>query len=448
MNKKNVRLLGLSGLLLVAPAMAQDEMAAPVPIPAEQAAPVPKAAPAAAEPAPPEAAPAEAAAPAPAETAEPAAAPEALAASPAPAEPAPVEAAPVAEAPVAVAEAEAVAVEAEVVAETEAAGSGFHYLGALGTYSLPDEGRDNNNSDIDSATGFGVLYGYQRADRWGFEVQAFSETFETSDVLGTDWYRYGLNLDLTYAFGDRTSLTPFLLAGVGGNQDDVFPQDDEFTWFANVGAGLVTGPIAAVGDLRLRAEARYVYDNFEAGYGDVRLGLGVEIPLFGKRGAVPPAPVQEVVRIVEVATGLKDSDADGVVDEKDQCPETPAGSRVDGYGCPLGKVTTLHGVTFEFDQARLRPDAKTILGDTAALLKRYPDIKVEIAGHTDSTGSQEYNQQLSEVRAAAVREHLVSQGLPSEAVSSKGYGELEPVADNATAEGRELNRRVEMRILN
>lgn len=327
-------------------------------------------------------------------------------------------------------------------------GRAIQYLGVLGTHTFADKDRDRNGAEIDFGAGGSVLYGWQSADRWGFEVQGFMETFETSETLRTDFYRYGGNVDLFYAFGNRATFTPFVLIGAGGNHDDVFPARDKFTWFGNAGIGAVTGPVTSFGDLRVRAEARYIYDDFESGYSDIRLGLGIEIPLFARKGATPiPAP-EEVVKVVEVPTGLKDSDEDGVVDERDQCPDTPPKTRVDGVGCPLPRVMELKGVTFEFDSTRLRPDAQTILDNATAILKKYPDMQVEVAGHTDSKGSERYNLKLSDGRAAAVREYFIGKGVGAGQLSSKGYGEAEPVADNATEAGRERNRRVELRILN
>lgn len=321
------------------------------------------------------------------------------------------------------------------------------YIGILGTGTDPDKNRNIPGvTDIDHAAGFALLYGWQGASRWGFEIQGFSEILETGNSLRTDYYRYGGNLDLFYAFGDRTRFTPFVLIGGGGNYNDVFPRQDKLTWFANAGLGFVTGPIFDTGSIRLRGEARYVYDDFESGYDDFRYALGIEIPLFAEEEIEVTAITQEV-KVVEVSTGLLDSDGDGVVDSKDQCPNTPAGERVDGLGCPLGKLITLEGVTFEFDQTRLRPDAQTILDWATGLLKKYPDMQVEIAGHTDSVGSDRYNQRLSEGRARAVRQYFLDKGVTNP-LSAKGYGESEPVSDNDTEEGRERNRRVELRIQN
>ena len=127
---------------------------------------------------------------------------------------------------------------------------------------------------------------------------------------------------------------------------------------------------------------------------------------------------------------------------------SPTGTRVSGEGCPLPKIMELKGVTFEFDKIRLRPDAQTILDWATEILKKYPDMQVEIAGHTDSIGTDEYNQQLSEGRAQAVKQYFIDHGIPEGQMSVKGYGESEPRDTNDTAEGRERNRRVELRILN
>jgi outer membrane protein OmpA-like peptidoglycan-associated protein len=144
---------------------------------------------------------------------------------------------------------------------------------------------------------------------------------------------------------------------------------------------------------------------------------------------------------------IGDSDGDGVTDDKDKCPGTPPGTKVDHTGCPLQEVTILKGVHFDFDKATLRPDALTILDDAAAIMQRYPEIKVEIAGHTDSVGTDEYNMGLSARRAQAVMDYFASKGIDASRLSSKGYGESMPLTGNDTVAGRAENRRVEMRII-
>lgn len=323
-----------------------------------------------------------------------------------------------------------------------------NYLTILGTYTQFEEDRnDGFGTDIDDGAGIRFILGQQRASGFGLELNAFGDFLETGSGNGTDYYRAGIGLDALYALGDRTGLTPYALIGGGGVYNDVFPNDrDDYGWYANAGIGAVTGPINKY-DLKLRAEVRYVYDDFEAGYGDIQAGLGLEIPLYGEPKVIEK--IVERVKVVEVeASGLGDADNDGIIDSKDQCPNTPEGTRVDGEGCPLGDVVGLDGVTFELNSDRLRPDAKTILDDVAEVMQRYPEMLVEVAGHTDSIGSDAYNQQLSQKRAAAVRQYLVDAGIGADRMTAVGYGETEPVDSNDTLEGRERNRRVELRIQN
>ena len=154
-----------------------------------------------------------------------------------------------------------------------------------------------------------------------------------------------------------------------------------------------------------------------------------------------------------------DNDADGKIDnddrgctgpqdddETDACKEPVEGQPIDLAGCGVGDVVVLRGVHFDFDKARLTANAETILDTVVAALDEYPQITVEISGHTDSRGPEAYNQRLSEQRAASVRSYLVEHGIAADRLSSVGHGESRPVDSNDTDEGRENNRRVELRI--
>jgi outer membrane protein OmpA-like peptidoglycan-associated protein len=148
-----------------------------------------------------------------------------------------------------------------------------------------------------------------------------------------------------------------------------------------------------------------------------------------------------------------DTDGDGVDDTKDKCPGTPAGTRVDAAGCPIlfneaKTPVVLRGVTFETGRSALKPDSYTILDIVAASLVANPDIKIEIAGHSDNTGSAATNTRLSQARAIAVRAYLSGKGVAPERMTAKGYGPLQPVAPNTSAAGRAQNRRVELRQTN
>jgi OOP family OmpA-OmpF porin len=143
-----------------------------------------------------------------------------------------------------------------------------------------------------------------------------------------------------------------------------------------------------------------------------------------------------------------DGDGDGVVNSKDRCPNTRAGARIDVYGCEIKEKIELPGVEFELNSDKLRPESTRILNDAAQTLKNNPDIRVEVAGHTDSTGAAAYNQSLSQKRAASVQAYLTARGVDGSRMTAKGYGEAEPIADNSTREGRQRNRRVELKVQN
>lgn len=159
-----------------------------------------------------------------------------------------------------------------------------------------------------------------------------------------------------------------------------------------------------------------------------------------------------------------DEDSDGVFDRRDRCPDTPENTEVDHRGCPLPQypvavkpvepapqteVITLSdagNVLFDFDKSDLTPAAKAQLDTLMDKLRNADVVSIKVIGHTDSKGSDAYNQALSERRASSVAAYLLSQGLAPNKLTSEGRGESEPVADNATDEGRAENRRVELHI--
>ncbi|HJR29847.1 MAG TPA: OmpA family protein [Pseudomonas sp.] len=160
--------------------------------------------------------------------------------------------------------------------------------------------------------------------------------------------------------------------------------------------------------------------------------------------------------------GDGDEDGDGVPDSRDKCPGTPKGVRVDADGCPppapapvveekavvKEEVIVIRDVHFQFDSSKLTPADKEVLNTIATRLKQESSsAQLTVTGHTDSVGSDKYNQKLSDRRAHSVVDYLISQGVPrSSFVSVTGAGESQPVADNKTADGRALNRRTEIKI--
>ena len=114
----------------------------------------------------------------------------------------------------------------------------------------------------------------------------------------------------------------------------------------------------------------------------------------------------------------------------------------------MPEIIKLSGIKFPHDSARLTPAATAILDNAVKTLQKRSSIKVEVAAHTDSSGSNAYNQALSERRAASVMNYLGTHGVSSSRLTSKGYGESQPIVSNATQEGRTENRRVELRVMN
>ena len=157
------------------------------------------------------------------------------------------------------------------------------------------------------------------------------------------------------------------------------------------------------------------------------------------------------------ARGCPDRDADHVPDKRDECPDVPGNLDADperSNGCPSRVVVTrdkimiLEKVYFEYNKAIIKKESYGLLDDVAAVLLEYPDLQlVEVAGHTDGDGGDDYNLELSQARAESVRNFLIAAGVEESRLTAKGYGESMPVDSNATEAGKANNRRVEFTIL-
>jgi OOP family OmpA-OmpF porin len=179
--------------------------------------------------------------------------------------------------------------------------------------------------------------------------------------------------------------------------------------------------------------------------------------------------VESVFLAKPAPVAVLDSDGDGVPDNKDKCPNTPKGVNVDVFGCPLdadrdgvadyldqcpntpmGATVDARGcwtyasvVLFDINSAEVKSDAYPMLNDAVLIMKKNPDLTVEIDGHTDNTGTAAYNMTLSEKRAEAIKDHLVTRGIDPKRITTKGFGFTKPAASNDTKAGRAKNRRVE-----
>ncbi len=152
----------------------------------------------------------------------------------------------------------------------------------------------------------------------------------------------------------------------------------------------------------------------------------------------------------------EDTDGDGFFGSRDKCPDAPETKNgfQDDDGCPdelppaIKKFTgVIEGIKFKTGSANILPGSFTILDRAVAVLKEYPDIKMEIQGHTDNRGKAEYNRNLSQKRAEAVRTYFITRGVGAERLTAVGYGFDKPIADNKRESGRALNRRTEFQLI-
>ncbi|VVN83212.1 Outer membrane porin F [Pseudomonas fluorescens] len=245
-------------------------------------------------------------------------------------------------------------------------------------------------------------------------------------------------LDALYHFNNPGDmLRPYVSGGFSDQSIDQFGSNSrDRSTFANVGGG---AKLYFTDNFYARAgvEAQY---NIDQGNTEWAPSVGVGVNFGGGSKPVAPAPVPEV---------CSDSDNDGVCDNVDKCPDTPANVTVDADGCPaVAEVVRVElDVKFDFDKSVVKPNSYGDIKNLADFMTQYPSTTTTVEGHTDSVGPDAYNQKLSERRANAVKQVLTNQyGVESSRVQSVGYGESRPVADNKTEAGRAVNRRVEAQV--
>ncbi len=343
------------------------------------------------------------------------------------------------------------------------------YGAAMGSLVIPSE------SDLNTGLGLHFLVGGGWKEDKNWESSLFLHRNQ-GEGKSPSLDSLGLAFDVNFfdVFGPGHTGQPFLLAGIGVQRDDPGAHIDT-RGLVSAGVGVVF-PRWNESNVKLRAEARIKGVFGDDSYGDLIFNLGAQFGPYHDQ----PAPV--AAQPITKTTGVYDSDNDGVTDKADKCPGTPAGTKVDGSGCPLkaapmdndsdkdgvpndkdkcpntsrGAVVDetgcvvlakvkLTGVSFATGSAELTRDAKSVLDNVADSLAQRKDVEVEIAGHTDSTGSDALNQSLSQRRAESARSYLISKGVAADRLTAKGYGESSPVDTNKTAAGRANNRRVEFK---
>ncbi len=325
--------------------------------------------------------------------------------------------------------------------------------------------------DFTRNLGVEALFGYASTDYNGTDA---------GGAQGTNVYNY--RLEGLYHLMPASKLVPFVSAGVGG-QRVLYPAgvSDKTRAAFSYGAGLkyfLTERVALRADVRHVLVFDSIYNNLE-----YTLGLGF---VFGAPKPVPiPVPAKEVRDsdgdgvpddldkcpdtpkgvIVDKDGCPLDSDNDGVPDYLDKCPDTPKGVQVDENGCPppapvtaqkaaaamteteaqmleKGRVTL--NVEFDTGKTLVKPRYNKEIEKVAEVMKKYPELKVVIEGHTDNVGGAKYNQNLSKRRAEAIKNVMVKKyKIEASRLTAKGFGFSKPIADNKTKEGKQKNRRVE-----
>jgi OOP family OmpA-OmpF porin len=318
--------------------------------------------------------------------------------------------------------------------------AGSWYVSPMLQYSL-----QGNDPELKDNFGYQAGIGMNLPHEWALEGDFSRGQF---DIKGYDATRRltGYSIDVIKKFFpenimQRYMLQPYVLAG-GGELDDrtsapTYNSSTYHTFLAEAGLGLLTGIGSQQGPTRvqLRTEAKYRMEWANPSMFGVKdpsgviFGVGVQMN-FGAKDERPP-----VIKVVEKTV------------EKEVVREVPAPTPPPPPPPPAPKGDIrLQGVTFATNSATLNSESNTVLDTTAASLKPYPNLVLEVRGYTDSVGSAAYNLKLSQARAESVMQYLQSHGVTNQ-MSAKGYGKADPIDDNSTKEGRLANRRVMLHVV-
>jgi OOP family OmpA-OmpF porin len=330
-------------------------------------------------------------------------------------------------------------------------------------YLMPGVGVMHTDTDLqadDNSAAYSLRLGKQLAEHWDIQVGgSYAKADEDTNYPNSsgDYKQTLFGVDVLYMLS-RSNFRPFLLAGVGAARNDIDYKlngvnvgDEKTSWMGNLGVGfqyLFNKNVGMQADLRQvwsKAEASANIggssSNDEETIGNTYLNLGVFFNFGGKVAApVAVAAAEPVSNLPEVAP-VDDGTYEFIVEE------TPA---EEGPAAPAVKVTLAAEVLFDFDKAVLKDEGKSLLNtEVVEKMKAHPEAElVMVTGYTDRIGSDKYNQNLSERRANAVKDYIVSQGVEESRLKAAGKGEQNPVVDCKGVRGKKLieclqpNRRV------
>lgn len=267
------------------------------------------------------------------------------------------------------------------------------------------------------------------------------------------------NFDLLYTFVPCESLSPYMFAGIGGiytmydnNPDPTL--DEIFDYQVNIGLGLDLaisenwGLITELGihqvpNTSLDGQYGTGQGGFWGAEGDAYMTFNLGLMYTFSKGE----PSKYCQLYEGISADVPEVDYERIENiVKKHIPEVVETQVV--VKEPMEQKWVLVGVNFDFNKATLKSESYPILFHAVQVLLMNPDMRVEIQGHTDNIGSEDYNMKLGEKRAQAVKDYLVARGISADRLSTRSFGENQPIADNKTASGREMNRRVEFKVLN
>nr|WP_312115334.1 OmpA family protein [Moraxella sp. CTOTU47915] len=266
-----------------------------------------------------------------------------------------------------------------------------------------------------------------------FEQKSYSGNF----TIGTE----------TFSGYTNSPFKPYVLIGAGQSKTSMAFDDGSKATSKDTIGNLGLGAYYRINDaLSLRGEGRAIY-NFDNDWWEGLALAGLNVVLGGH--LAPAAPLVEPTPVEPIVLTDGDDDQDGVPNSVDKCPGTPLNVVVDADGCPReipfdDSLRMELRVFFDNDKTVIKDQYKPEIQKVAEKMNEYPNSTASIEGHASKTGpSARYNQRLSEARANAVKSMLVNQfGVAPQRISTVGYGYDRPIADNNTAEGRAMNRRV------
>jgi outer membrane protein OmpA-like peptidoglycan-associated protein len=307
-----------------------------------------------------------------------------------------------------------------------------------------------------------------RADLSLFNNASTNNYFENTDGSGksgtykTSMNSWGIGVGTEYHFLGNSRFSPFVGAQLGfsplgvsevGDNSDGFSFSDNYKTESEIkgssfGFGLLIGADYWV------SRSFYIGTEFGFGYTSTSFKDGSEVTN-GVKSVTPGSTVSALGDFIAPSIRLGwningkgdfvDSDGDGVPDHLDKCNNTPKGVKVDANGCPeiVNEVRALAKlVLFETNSDKIKTESFVTLDKVASIMKLYPDAYLTVEGHTDNTGDLNMNVDLSKRRAQSVLNYLANKGVDVSHIKAEGYGPNRPIADNNTAEGSALNRRV------